>query len=273
MIDNSLREILVTPFRLLVVHRSTIEALVRRDIRARYVSSVMGLSWAVIQPLALLGLYTFIFSYVLRLRLGGSDSTGTFALYLLCGMLPWLAFAEGLTRSASVILEQAHLIKKVVFPSEILPPYVVVTALAIELVGLGVLLAAVAVFRGGIGWPLLLLPVVLLLQFLFTVGLGWVLASMNVFLRDVGQVLALGLTLWMFVTPIFYPAELMPARFRWVLDVNPMYYVVEAYRAVVMDQRLPDLSHAAVLAAMALVAFVAGHWVFRRSKHAFVDVL
>jgi ABC-type polysaccharide/polyol phosphate export permease len=273
VIDNSLREILVTPFRLLVVHRSTIEALVRRDIRARYVSSVMGLSWAVIQPLALLGLYTFIFSYVLRLRLGGSDSTGTFALYLLCGMLPWLAFAEGLTRSASVILEQAHLIKKVVFPSEILPPYVVVTALAIELVGLGVLLAAVAVFRGGVGWPLLLLPVVILLQFLFTVGLGWVLASVNVFLRDVGQVLALGLTLWMFVTPIFYPAELMPARFRWVLDVNPMYYVVEAYRAVVMDQRLPDLSHAAVLAAMALVAFVAGHWVFRRSKHAFVDVL
>jgi ABC-type polysaccharide/polyol phosphate export permease len=271
--DSPVREVLLTPFRLLVTHRRTIEALVRRDLRARYVSSVMGLSWAVVQPLALLALYTFVFSHVLRLRLGGVDSTGAFALYLFCGMLPWLAFAEGLTRSASVLLEQAHLIKKVVFPSEILPPYVVVAALAIELVGLGVLLAAVAVFRGGVGWPLLLLPAVLVLQFLFTVGLGWVLASVNVFLRDVGQVLGLALTVWMFVTPIFYPAELVPPRFRWILDVNPMYYVVEAYRALVMDQRLPDPAHAAALAAMALVAFVAGHWVFRRSKHAFVDVL
>jgi lipopolysaccharide transport system permease protein len=234
---------------------------------------VLGLSWAVIQPLALLVLYTFVFSYVLRLRLGGADSTATFALYLFCGMLPWLAFSEGLTRSATVILEQAHLIKKVVFPSEILPPYVVTSALVIELFGLAVLLVAVAVFYRGPSWSMLLLPPILLLQFLLTVGVGWLLASVNVFLRDVGQVLGLGLTLWLFVTPIFYPAELVPARFRWVLDLNPMYYLVQAYRDVLLEQRAPLLSHGIALAAMALAVFVVGHWFFRRSRPAFVDVL
>jgi lipopolysaccharide transport system permease protein len=270
---SGLRAVLVAPFELLFTHRRTIEAFVRRDIRARYVSSVIGLSWAVIQPLALLGLYTFIFSHVLRLRLGGSDSTATFALYLFCGMLPWLAFSEGLTRSTNVILEQAHLIKKVVFPSEILPPYVVISALVIELFGLAVLLAAVGLFHRGPSWSMLLLPGILLLQFFLTVGLGWLLASVNVFLRDVGQVLGLGLTLWLFVTPIFYPAELVPAGFGWVLDLNPMYYLVQAYRDVLLEQRPPVPSHAAILAATALAAFVVGHWFFRRARPAFVDVL
>jgi lipopolysaccharide transport system permease protein len=266
-------ELLVSPFRMLVAHRGTIEAFVRRDIRGRYVTSVMGLSWAIIQPIALLLLYTFVFSTILKIRFGASGTTAGFAAYLFCGMLPWLAFAEGVTRSTSVILEQAPLIKKVVFPSEILPAYVVVSALVMEFVGLAALLAGVGVFSRGLGWPLLLLPLVIVLQFLFTMGLGWLLASLNVFLRDVGQLLGLALTLWVFVTPIFYPAELMPARFRWLLDLNPMFYVVQAYRDLVLEQRLPVPAHLAALAGMAFSAFVGGYWFFRRSKHAFVDIL
>jgi len=264
---------LIAPFRILVVHRTTIEAFVRRDIRGRYVTSVMGLSWAIIQPLALLLLYTFVFSYILKIRFGANGTTGSFALYLFCGMLPWLAFAEGVTRSASVIVEQAPLIKKVVFPSEILPAYVVLSALVMEFVGLAILLVGVGLFYRGLGWTLVLLPVVMVFQFLFTMGVGWMLASLNVFLRDVGQVLGLGLTLWMFLTPIFYPAELMPARYGWVLYLNPMYYVVQAYRDVILEQRFPIAPQMLVLAAVATASFVLGHWFFRRSKHAFVDVL
>jgi lipopolysaccharide transport system permease protein len=269
----TLNGLLVEPFRVLLAHRRTIEAFVRRDIRSRYVTSVMGVSWAIIQPLALLMLYTFVFAYVLKIRLGGTPSTASFALYLFCGMLPWLAFAEGITRATSVILDQAHLIKKVVFPAEILPVYVVVSALVTEFVGLAVFLVAVGLLHQGLGWSLLGLPVVVGLQLLFTLGLAWLLAGLNVFLRDVGQVLGLALTLWLFLTPIFYPPELIPAGFRWLLALNPMYYVVEAYRAVVLEQRLPGPAHVAALAAMALVAFVGGHWFFARSKHAFVDVL
>lgn len=270
---STLRQFLVGPFRLLLTHRGTIEAFVRRDIRGRYAASVMGLSWAIIQPLALLALYTFVFAYVLRIRLGGSGSTAGFAVYLICGMLPWLAFAEGLGRSATVILEHTHLIKKVVFPAEILPAYVVVSALVMQLVGLVLLLAGVGLFYRGPRWPLILLPVIIVLQFLLTMGLGWFLASVNVFLRDVGQALGLILTIWMFLTPIFYPTELVPDRVRWLFPLNPMFHAVQAYRRIVLDQQPPDANHLAVLAAMALTAFLAGHWFFHRSKHAFVDVL
>jgi homopolymeric O-antigen transport system permease protein len=264
---------LITPFRVLVIHRPTIEAFVRRDIRGRYVTSVLGLSWALIQPLVLLLLYTFVFAYVLKVRFGANGTTGSFALYLFCGMLPWLAFAEGITRSASVIVEQAPLIKKVVFPSEILPAYVVVSALVMELAGLVILLAGVGLFYRGLGWSVALLPVLIALQFLFTLGVGWVLASLNVFLRDVGQVLGMALTLWMFLTPIFYPAELMPQRYVWILYVNPMYYVVQAYRDVILEGHSPQALRMLVLGAIAMVCFVLGYWFFRRSKHAFVDVL
>lgn len=270
---SRLGKLLLSPFRLLVAHRYTIEAFVRRDIQGRYVTSMMGLSWAIIQPLTLLLLYTFVFAYVLKIRLGGSGTPASFALYLFCGMLPWLAFVEGVTRSASVILDQAHLIKKVVFPSEILPAYVVLSALVMEFVGLALLVAGVGVFQRNLGWPMVFLPVIILLQFLFTMGLGWFFASINVFLRDVGQLLGLGMTLWMFLTPIFYPAEMVPERFRWVLDLNPMYYLVQAYRDVVLDQRFPALPHVVALAAIAMATFILGHWFFRRSKHAFVDVL
>lgn len=263
----------VLPFRTLLVHRKLIASFVRRDLRGRYMNSVLGLSWAVIQPLSLLLLYTFVFAVVLRVRLGATGTTTSFALYLFCGMLPWLAFAEGVTRSASVVLEHAHLIKKMVFPSEVLPAYAVASALVIELIGLGVFLLAVAALFRMPGWTLVLLPLVMACQVMFTLGLGWFLASLNVFLRDVGQVLGLGLTLWMLVTPIFYPPEMIPARFHALLAWNPLHHVVQGYRDVVLEHRVPDLFQLALLGGVALATFLAGHWFFRRSQRAFVDVL
>jgi ABC-type polysaccharide/polyol phosphate export permease len=266
-------EVLLSPFRLLAVHRRTIYAFVRRDIHGRYVTSVLGLSWAVIQPLTLLMLYTFVFSYVLKIRLGGTTSTKSFALYLFCGMLPWIAFSEGVVRSANVILEHAHLIKKVVFPSEILPAFAVTSALVMEALGLAVLLIAVQLFHDGLDVTLFALPVVIVMQVMLTMGFGWFVASLNVFLRDVGQVLGLTMTLWMFMTPIFYPPEAIPARAHWVLTVNPLYHAVESYRSLILERRMPPIEHFVILGVMALAAFFAGHWFFRRSKNAFVEVL
>jgi lipopolysaccharide transport system permease protein len=266
--------LLVAPFRTVARHWPTITAFSARDIRSRYVNSALGLSWGFIVPLSLLLLYTFVFSYILKVRLGGSGTSGSFAVYLFCGMLPWLAFAEGVTRSTSVILEHAHLIKRVVFPSEILPAFVVLSALVTEFVGLGILLAGLGLFYyRSVPWTILLLPIVIALQAMLTVGLGWLLATLNVFLRDVGQLLGLGITLAMFLTPIFYPAELVPARFRWMLTLNPLYYLVEAYRALVLEQRFPPIADVLVLAVISLGVFVLGHWIFQRAKPVFVDVI
>jgi lipopolysaccharide transport system permease protein len=263
----------MAPFRSLVVHREAISIFVSRDIRGRYINSALGLWWAVIQPLALLALYTFVFSLVLRGRLGDSGSTTEFALYCFCGLLPWLAVSDALTRSSSVLIEQTPLIKKVVFPSEILPIHLVLSAIVVEIVGLAVFLVVVVIWGRVPGWSLLTLPVVMVLQFFFTAGVAWLLATLAIYLRDVRQVVGLGLTLWMFLTPIVYPASLVPARFQWLLDLNPMTAVVEAYRGALLDDRLPALTPLVVFAGVALSLFVSGYWVFMRAKPTFADLL
>jgi len=265
--------VLLRPFRVLLARREAIHFFVARDIRARYVNSVLGVWWAVIQPLVLLTLYTFIFSRVMNARFGTAGGEGDYALYLFCGLLPWLAFSDGVTRSASVLLEQTPLIKKVVFPSEILPVHVVLSALVVEFIGLVVLIAGAVVLGRPPGWTLIALPVVVVLQFLFTAGVAWLLATFTVFVPDVRPAVNLGLTLWMFLTPIVYPATMVPEQFRWLLSLNPMSYVVEAYRAAVLDHRLPPFDQLAVFAVIAAVVFVSGHWVFNRSKQAFADFL
>jgi lipopolysaccharide transport system permease protein len=263
----------VSPFRTLVDHREAIELFVRRDIQSRYINSILGLWWVVIQPLALLALYTFVFSYIMKMRLSPGDGAGEFALYLFCGLLPWLAFADALTRSASVIVEQTPLIRKVVFPSEILPVHAVLSALVVEAVGLVVLVAGLTAWGRPPGWALLVLPFVVVLQFLFTTGVAWLLATVAVFIRDTRHFVGLGLTLWMFLTPIVYDVAYVPEQFRWALTINPIWHIVDAYRGALLDARLPSLVPMSVLAGLALLTFFLGHWAFCRSKHVFADLL
>ena len=173
---------MLAPFRVLVSHRQAIQIFVNRDIRGRYINSALGLWWAVIQPLALLALYTFVFSSVMKIRLSDGASTSEFALYAFCGLLPWIAVADALTRSSSVLLEQTPLIKKVVFPSEILPVHLVLSALFVEIIGLAVFLVVVMISGRLPGWGLLMLPFVMALQFFFMTGIAWLLSALAVYL-------------------------------------------------------------------------------------------
>jgi len=263
----------VDSFRTLIRHRATIASFIRRDLRGRYASSMLGMSWAIIQPLVLLALYTLVFSVIMKVRLGGDGGIASFALYLFCGMLPWIAFSDAISRSAHVVLEHVTLIKRVVFPSEILPVYVVGATFIMELTALGVFLLVVALFHAPPGWALFALLVIFAFQFMLTLGLAWMLASLNVFLRDIGQVLGLALTLAMFLTPIFYTPEMLPSRLRPLLVLNPMATVVQAYRGILLDGAWPALPSLAGLGGIAVVVFLAGHWFFIRSKRAFVDVM
>jgi lipopolysaccharide transport system permease protein len=264
---------MLAPFRVLIAHRQAIQIFVNRDIRGRYINSALGVWWAVIQPLALLALYTFVFSSIMSIKWTESAGAGEFALYAFCGLLPWLAMSDALTRSSSILLDQTPLIKKVVFPTEILPVHLVLSALIVEIIGLAVFLVVVIVGGRLPGWSLLILPFVMALQFLFMTGVAWLLSTLALYLRDVRQVVGLVLTLWMFLTPIVYPASLVPARFRWVLDINPMTAIVGAYRAALLDDRMPAPVPFALFAVIALVLFVSGHWLFMRTKPTFADLL
>ena len=254
-------------------HAALVGTFVKRDIQSRYKGSAMGLFWSVVHPLIMLFLFTFVFSVIMKIKVGENEGTRSFALYLLCGMLPWNAFQEGLSRSTGVILENASLIKRTVFPSEILPIYLVLSGIVNELIGLSILLLALLVVAHPFSPLVLLLPAIFLLQFLFTLGLSWMLAGINVFVRDVGQMVGLILNLWVFLTPIYYPPTLLPEGLRFLLVINPMAGLVDAYRALILRGQLPNPNSLAVVLFFSILAFVIGYAMFKKMQGAFADVI
>lgn len=267
---------LVAPFQVLARQRPVITTFVQREIRTRYITSALGIGWAFIRPLLLLILYTFVFSFVLKVdpRLFGASAQGSdYPFYLFCGLVPWLAFADGITRATTAIAEQAPLVKRVRFPSEILPVHQVLVALALESLGFVILLGALLLYGRAPGWPLLSVAAIVIPQFLFTAGIAWALGALSVLVPDTRQVVSFGLIFWMYATPIVYPLEMVPERFQWVYRLNPMAYLVEAYRGAVLEQRTPQFVPFAVFCAISVVVFIAGYWIFNRLKYEFADVL
>ena len=257
-------------------NRSLIASMVRRDIQGRYRGSVAGLFWTVIHPLLMMLTYFFIFAVVLKVRFGSGPAEAgpaNFLLYFMAGMLPWLAFSEALGRASGVVLEHRTLVKRVVFPLDILPANLVFTGLVSEFFGLLVFLAAVGAFQGHLPATVAWLPLILIPQILLTLGLCWFLAGLGVFLRDTGQFMAFLLTLWFFATPICYPESFIPENLRTVFALNPAYVLVRAYRAIFLEGHTPDWSALGWLYLGAVTAFLLGFAWFHRSKKAFSDVL
>ena len=264
---------LVAPFQVLARQRPVIATFVQREIRTRYVTSALGIGWAVVRPLLLLLLYTFVFSIVLKVRFGGTTSTLDAAFYIFCGMVPWLTFADGVTRATTAVAEQAPLVKRMRFPSEILPVHQVIVALALESLGLVILLAALIVTGRAPGWPLLSLAAIVIPQFLFTAGIGWALGALSVLVPDTRQLVSFGLMVWMYATPIFYPLSQVPARLQWLFQFNPMAYLVQAYRGAVLEHQTPAFVPFAIFCAVSVFVFIAGYAIFHRLKYEFADVL
>jgi len=255
----------------LVLRRHLIRNFVMRDLKSRYVGSLMGLFWSVVHPLVLLVSYTFVFTIVFQAKLPG-PLPDNFAVFLFCGILPWLYFQDTLLRSCTSVVDHSNLIKKAIFPSEILPVAIVLSNLVTHLVGFAILLLVLA-FYVGLSWTALLIPVYLLLLAVMSLGLGWLAASLQVFLRDTAQVLAVMMVLWFWFTPIFYQVERLPEPYRSLITWNPMTYVVEGYRDLLLLKSLPDAPSLMWLAGFSVLVFVLGGIVFRKTKREFVDVL
>jgi ABC-type polysaccharide/polyol phosphate export permease len=263
--------ILANFVRKLVLQRNLIWNFVRRDLRARYVGSLMGFFWAVIHPLVLLASYSFVFSIVFQIR-PYQSATENFALYLFCGILPWLYFQDTLARSCTSVTDHAHLIRKTVFPSEILPVSLLLSNLVYHLIGLGILCLVLAA-AGLLKWTVLLMPLYLGALMLLCLGLGWFTAAIQVFLRDAAQILSVLLVFWFWLTPVFYSLDQVPDRYRPYLQANPLAMAVRGYRDCLLEGRIPVWQELAMLWLVAAAAFAAGGLVFRLTKREFADVL
>jgi len=257
----------------LVERRSLLFQLVRRDFEQRFIGSAIGWIWGLIHPLVLLLSWTFVFQICLGQKVSSGEETTNYPLFLFAGMLPWLLFSETVQRSASSLLEHANLITKTVFPSEIIPLAVFLSTLISHLLGLALMIAATGIILNQISAFLFLLPVYIALVGLFAVGVGWIVAGLHVFLRYTAQALSVLLLLWFWMTPIFISQDLFPQRARFLLAVNPFYYVVRAYRTLLLGSGMPNLHDLAILFAFGTGAFVLGGLFFRHMKRGFADVL
>jgi lipopolysaccharide transport system permease protein len=246
---------------------------VRRDISARYRGSIGGTFWAVLNPLLLMLTYIFVFGVVFQTRFGADKSRSGFVLYFLAGILPWLAFAEAVGRSPYVIPEHRNFVKKLVFPLETLPVNLVISGAVTELIGLVVFTIVLLVARGGVPWTVIWLPALLVPQLLLTAGLAWFLAALGVFVRDLGQIIGFVLTLWLFLTPIFYPETQVPAAAAKLLSINPMWALVRGYRAIFLESRAPDVGPLLALWIGSVVVALAGFAWFHRLRRSFADAI
>lgn len=255
-------------------HRQLVLQMVKRDIVGRYRGSFLGLLWSFVNPVLMLAVYTFVFSIVFQARWGqGSSDKYEFAMVLFAGLIVFNLFSECITRAPGLILANVNYVKKVIFPLEILPWVTLGSALFHAGVSLVVLLLFLAVIGMAIPWTVMLLPVVVLPLLLLTMGLSWLLASVGVFIRDIGQFISMVMTVLMFMSPIFYPASALPESVRGYLFLNPLTFIIEQARNVMIWGVLPDWSGLAVYSVIAIAVAWAGLFWFSKTRKGFADVL
>jgi lipopolysaccharide transport system permease protein len=247
--------------------------LARRMIVARYRGSALGIVWAVLTPAVMIAVFTFLFAGLFGARFTPGGTPWDYALYLFCGLLPWTAFSESLQQSAGIVVAHSNLVKRVIFPLEALPVAQALASLVGQLFGTVALLLATLVIRRELHATILWLPVLLVPQLLLTLGASWLVASLGVFIRDTAQVLGLVLMAWLYLTPIIYPEQIVPARFRGALELNPFTPLVRSYRRVMLEGTAPDFHGLLYLTAISLAAFLIGYWWFARTRKNFADVI
>lgn len=260
-------------FSALLHNRYLIRELVARDVYTRYIGSLVGIFWSILNPLLQLILYTIVFAGVLDQRFDEKGSTVRFALYLFCALLPWMAVQESVTRSSQAFIGNANLIKKIRFPLEALPLGNVLSALVHQLLGSVVLVIALLV-DGSLSYRTLpLVALLLLCQMSMMYGLSLTMACLNVFVRDIAQILGVGFMLFFWITPIVYPKARAPGAFRWVLDLNPLTHMVEAYRYAFIGNPLPSWPGVAYWVLFSIGVTLAGGRILKRSRRDLVDLI
>jgi lipopolysaccharide transport system permease protein len=268
---------MISPLMLqgLWAYRGFVLGSVKREFQSKYSNAILGALWSVLSPLAMIVVYTVIFSRVMHNKLPGAGANAAYAysIYLCAGVLTWGLFAEIIGRAQSVFVDQANLIKKVSFPRVCLPVIVVLNAL----VNFGIIFALFTVFLVASGtfpgWVFFALFPVLLVQVLLALGIGMIAGVLNVFFRDVGQFLTIAMQFWFWLTPVVYPGSILPPEVKRLLGYNPMARIIGAYQDVLVNGAAPDWRALAPVLVLALLLCAFGLRLFRRRAGEMVDEL
>ncbi|MGN2435119.1 ABC transporter permease [Pseudomonas syringae] len=265
------------PIRLVAslwTNRSLISQMTKREVIGRYRGSVMGLAWSFFNPVLMLAVYTFVFSEIFSARWVGVDTgKGGFAILLFVGMIVHGLFAECANRAPSLVMSNSNYVKKVVFPLEILPVITLGSALFHSCISLVVLVIAQLLITHTLFWTALLFPLILVPLILGTLGISWFLASLGVYLRDVGHVITVLTTVLLFLSPVLYPVAALPEVYRPWLQMNPLTYIIEESRSVLLFGNLPHWGSLGIAIAIGAVIAAMGFWFFQKTRKGFADVI
>ena len=249
--------------------------MIKREVLGRYRGSIMGIAWSLFYPLLMLSVYTFVFSVVFKARweTGGEESKANFALILFVGMTVHVLFAESINRAPGLILSNVNYVKKVVFPLEILPWVAMGSALFHTAINLGVLLMAQVVLHFSVPWTAIFFPLVILPLVVGTMGFAWALSATGVFLRDISQMTGIVTTVLLFLSPVFYPVSALPAEYRGWFLLNPLTFLIEEARNVLICGRVIDWPRWGIFVVGGLMIAWAGFCWFQKTRKGFADVL
>lgn len=236
--------------------RALIATLILRELKARYRGSIFGFFWSFLNPLLLMLVYVLVFSIYLRVEMAN------YAVFLFCGLLPWLWFSSSLGHAAASIIGGGSLIKRVFFPAEILPFVAVLSAMANYILSLPLLFLFLFYFKIPLSFYIFFLPIIIIIQLFFTLGIALVLASLNVHLRDIEQILSNILILWFFLSPVLYPVSTVPERFRFFYMFNPMAVMMESYQNIFFYAKNPNWINLAIVAIISMIGFFIGYHIF-----------
>ena len=254
-------------------YRGFIVGSVKREFQSKYRNSLLGAAWTVINPLAMIIVYTVIFSQIMKAKLPGVDTTFAYSIYLCAGILTWGLFAEIVGRAQNTFLENANLLKKLSFPRLCLPVIVVANA-GLNFAIIFGLFSAFLVLSGNFpGWPYLALLPLLAILVAFAIGLGITLGVLNVFFRDVGQFFGIFLQFWFWLTPIVYPVSILPERLQPYMNLNPMARLINAFQVILVNGQWPNWYSLWPVVVLAILLCLLGFGLFRRHAGEMVDEL
>jgi len=264
----------LSALRSLVVNRHLIWQLARRDVLARYRGSMIGIAWSFITPLLMLTIYTFFFTEIFKARWGGGGgSRGSFATAMFVGLIIYGAFSECASRAPQLILSNTNYVKKIIFPLDILSVASVLASLFHALISLVVYIGFMLVFVGSIPATFFFFPLVFFPLLVISLAASWVLCSLGVYVRDIGQTVGVLLMVMMYTSPIFFPIEAVPEKYRGYLEINPLTFLVEQARSVLLWGKMPDFNGLAIYTLEAFAAAFVAFALFQKTRRGFADVL
>ena len=242
-------------------------SLTMRDIRIRYKQSLLGIAWAMFTPLAMMLIFTFVFSRYVRFETGNIP----YSIFAYCGLLPWTFFAGGLTNAIGSLVSNSSLVTKIYFPREVFPLSSILARFVDFCIASIILVGLMFFYKVPVHSTVLLVPAIVLLQIILMVGLGLILSMANLFFRDVKIIFEVVILLWMFITPVIYPMKAIGTKFQWILLLNPMAPIINSYRRLILEGRLPEINQLMYSIVISLILFIAGAYLFHKSEHLFAE--